>query len=195
MRLVLFTRYPEAGKAKTRLIPLLGAKGAADVHRRLTENSVKILLEAGDRGDVQVEIRTTGAQNAAFAHWLGNKINFVEQCEGDLTARLLDAIKPAPVLFFGSDTPELSARIVAQAIGALDENDVVIGPAEDGGYYLIGMREPQRELITGMEWSTEKVYSDTIERLTKLGLSYQALPMLSDCDRPEDVVRWPWLTR
>ena len=192
MRLVLFCKYPKPGEAKTRLIPALGAEGAAEVHRQLAERTVGVLLEAGIG---EVKIAYTGADEADFREWLGRDIALVEQVDGDLTARLLSQIDPAPVIFFGADTPDLSPAIVRAAVAALEDSEVVIGPAEDGGYYLIGMAGALCELITDMPWSTSKVLPETLRRLDGLGIEPHILPTLADCDRPDDLARWPWLTQ
>lgn len=195
MRLVLFSKFPTPGEAKTRLIPALGEEGAAQVHRRLAERTVGVLL-ASNAG--AVEIGFTGASETKFRDWLhdwpAEELTFAEQAVGDLTARLIDRIEPAPVLFFGADTPDLSPEIVRDATQALRDNEVVIGPAEDGGYYLIGIARPMPELFTDMPWSTSEVLPETLRRLAISGIEPIMLPTLSDCDRPEDLARWPWLT-
>ncbi len=188
-RLVLFARYPTPGSCKTRLIPALGADGAADLHRRLTERTVRVIRQSG----CPVTIACTGAEREHFAAWLGPGLTLVEQAPGDLTARLLGCLEPAPVIFFGADTPDLAPRHVLDAITALRTRDTVIGPAEDGGYYLIGMRKALPELLTDMPWSTAQVLPETLARLARLGIDPVLLETLSDCDRPEDLQRWPGL--
>lgn len=190
-RLVLFTRCPVAGEAKTRLIPALGGEGAAALHARLTERTVAILRRAGQA----VEIFYTGGEPEWWAGWLGPELHYTEQASGDLTDRLLAAIEPAPIIFFGSDTPDLADHHVAAAIEALDQADLVIGPAEDGGYYLIGIARPYRFLFENMRWSSEHVTPDTLARARQHGLRVIMLERLHDCDRPEDLARWPWLTQ
>lgn len=185
-RLALFARYPEPGLAKTRLIPALGADGAARVHRRLTERTLDILAQSS----LPVELHFTGAPASAFREWLGDGITLIEQPEGDLTARLLAALEPAPVIFFGADTPGLEPAHVSAAVSALEDNDVVIGPAADGGYYLIGVRSPFAYLFETMPWSTDAVTPETLRRATAAGLSHALLETLHDCDRPEDVPAW-----
>jgi uncharacterized protein len=189
-RLVLFARYPTAGAAKTRLIPALGAEGAAAVHRQLTERTLSVLLANGS----PVELHHTGAEQADFRSWLGEGFAFVKQAEGDLTDRLLAALHPAPVIFFGADTPDLSAHHVAAAVAALESHPVVLGPADDGGYYLIGMKTPMPEILNDMPWSTDQVMPETLRRLLEKGIEPALLDTLHDCDRPEDLARWPWLT-
>ncbi|WP_438726969.1 TIGR04282 family arsenosugar biosynthesis glycosyltransferase [Parasphingorhabdus sp. DH2-15] len=187
--LSLFAKYPVPGFAKTRLIPALGAKGAANLHRHLAGRTCVLLLESGHN----VTVHYTGADIAAFREWLGDKPDLAIQPEGDLTARLLAAQIDGPQIFFGADTPDLSAEILDEAISALAENRVVIGPAEDGGYYLIGMQKPLPSLFTDMAWSTDKVLQTTLDRLKQAGITPYILPTLSDCDRPEDLERWPQL--
>jgi len=188
-RLVLFARYPTAGACKTRLIPALGPAGAADLHRRLTERTMAVLRASR----APVTVAFTGASAAQFAAWLGPDVGLVEQVEGDLTARLMACLDPAPVIFFGADTPDLAPQHVEAAIAALERHDIVIGPAEDGGYYLIGMRTALPELLTDMPWSTEQVLPETLARLARRGIAPVLLETLADCDRPEDLARWPGL--
>jgi rSAM/selenodomain-associated transferase 1 len=188
-RLVLFARYPVAGACKTRLIPALGAQGAADLHRHLTERTVSVMRASG----CPVTVAFTGASRGDFEQWLGSDIALVEQVEGDLTAKLLACLDPAPVIFFGADTPDLEPGHVDLAIAALKKHKVVIGPAEDGGYYLIGMSNALPELLTDMPWSTDQVLRETCKRLDRLGIAPLLLETLSDCDRPEDLGRWPKL--
>jgi hypothetical protein len=188
-RLVLFARYPTAGACKTRLIPALGPAGAADLHRRLTERTMAVLRASR----APVTVAFTGASAAQFAAWLGPDVGLVEQVEGDLTARLMACLDPAPVIFFGADTPDLAPQHVEAAIAALERHDIVIGPAEDGGYYLIGMRTALPELLTDMPWSTDQVLPETLARLARRGIAPVLLETLADCDRPEDLARWPGL--
>ncbi len=189
-RAILFTRFPTPGAAKTRLIPAIGAAGAARVHRQLTERTVTRLRGAA----AATEIHFTGADEPAFAAWLGQDLTFVAQPEGDLTARLLAALDPAPVIFFGADTPDLGVHHIEAAIAALQSSEVVIGPAEDGGYYLIGVAKPHAFLFTDMPWSSDAVFPETCARLAARGIMPIILETLADCDRPEDLSRWPWLT-
>nr|WP_314443846.1 TIGR04282 family arsenosugar biosynthesis glycosyltransferase [uncultured Sphingomonas sp.] len=189
IRLVVFTRYPEPGKAKTRLIPALGAAGAAAVHRRLTEHT---LAEARASG-LKVEVHTTGAPPAAFHDWLGEDLRIVEQGDGDLGDRLCAAAAPATVLFIGSDLPDISAAHLIEAAAHLSEGHAVLGPAEDGGYWALGLPAPADYLFRDIPWSTEEVFAITLQRLRDHGIEPVLLPTLADCDRPEDLARWPEL--
>ena len=188
-RLVLFTRYPEPGKAKTRLMPALGEAGAADVHRQLTERTVATMRASG----LVIEIRYTGTEENQFEAWLGTDLSLVSQGSGDLGDRLRDAIGEPPVIFVGADCPDLTTTLLHEAADALAEHEVVIGPAEDGGYWLIGISARFDWLFTDMEWGTEAVLPETLRRLAERDITPKILPTLADCDRPEDLARWPWL--
>lgn len=195
IRLVIFARYPIAGKAKTRLIPAVGDIGAAKVHKILAQRTINTLCNASHLDDrAQCIISYTGSNLAQFKQWLNiEAINYVRQPEGDLTDRLLACLDPAPVIFFGSDTPDLTENHIIDAMDAMKEYDVVIGPALDGGYYLIGMKNRYEMLIKDMPWSSDKVLPVTLERCEAMGLKVKMLEALSDCDMPEDLARWPWL--
>lgn len=191
VRLVIFTRYPEPGRAKTRLIPALGAEGAAALHRRLTEQTLATARASG----LAIEVRTTGASHARFADWLGSDLSFVDQGEGDLGARMQRAVSPAPVLFIGSDLPDLSTEHLVEASHMLTTERVVLGPAEDGGYWALGLTQPAGTLFSDMPWSTDQVFRLTVARLAERDITPALLPTLADCDRPEDLARWPELSR
>lgn len=190
VRLVIFTRFPVPGRAKTRLIPALGADGAAALHRRLAEHT---LVEARASG-LAIELRTTGGTTSDFAEWLGADLANVEQGDGDLGARMQRAALPAPVLFIGSDLPDLSAAHLMQAATHLKHGRDVIGPAEDGGYWALGLVAPADDLFQDMPWSTDLVFARTLERLRAHGREPAILPTLADCDVPEDLARWPELS-
>ena len=187
--LVLFARYPVAGECKTRLIPAVGAEGAAAIHRKLAGRTADLLRASNGRA----VIAYTGSDAAQFEQWLGEGFEFVEQVEGDLTDRLCAFVDRAPVIFFGADTPDLGAHHIASAIAGLESHEVVIGPADDGGYYLIAMRRSLPELLVDMPWSTDEVLPETLRRLQAMGIEPLLLETLSDCDRPEDLTRWPEL--
>jgi rSAM/selenodomain-associated transferase 1 len=187
VKLVIFTRYPEPGKAKTRLIPALGAEGAAALHRRLAE----MTLAAARGSGLPIEVRATGGDRAAFTDWLGHDLSFVDQGDGDLGTRLQAAATPTPVLFVGSDLPDLTAAHLVEAANHLRAGQPVIGPAEDGGYWALGLTQPADYLFENMPWSTDQVFALTRDRLRQHGIKPVLLPTLADCDLPEDLDRWP----
>jgi rSAM/selenodomain-associated transferase 1 len=185
VRVALFTRWPEAGKAKTRLIPALGPHGAADLHRRLTERTVATVRAAC----LPLEIRSTGADPAAFRDWLGIA-DVVDQGAGDLGARLARAAAQLPVLLLGADVPGLLPHHLIDAAGALAQQPAVIGPAADGGYWLLGLAVPQPAVFDDIAWGTGSVLATTLARLPA-GTPH--LATLSDLDTPDDLAHWPGL--
>jgi len=188
-RLLLFTRYPQPGQTKTRLIPALGAAGAAALHRRLTEATLATLLATG----LPVELWVTGAPVAAFQAWLGQSVPILPQGEGDLGARMDRALQPTPAILVGSDLPTLAASHITAASARLADGKVALGPAEDGGYYLVGLPAPAPFLFDAMVWSTSGVLAETRRRLEANAVPYALLPTLADLDRPEDLARFPGL--
>ncbi|QZH76028.1 MAG: TIGR04282 family arsenosugar biosynthesis glycosyltransferase [Erythrobacter sp.] len=185
--IALFARYPRAGAAKTRLVPLLGEAGAARVHRRLVERTLGVVQESG----LPFVVWTTGADHGEFGDWLGSGVPLVEQGDGDLGARL--ARVPAPGIVLGADVPDLTPAYLLAAASALEAAPVVIGPAEDGGYYLLGFRTHLSFLWQNMPWGTDGVLAETLARLAEHDVAYRLLEPLADCDRPEDLDRWPEL--
>jgi uncharacterized protein len=185
-RIVLFARFPEPGRAKTRLIPAIGPERAAALHRTLTERTLAVIRESG----LPYVLRTTGAPPEAFTAWLEDEA-ILDQGEGGLGERLARAGPPYPTLFIGADAPDLTPALLKEAAAALEGNDAVIGPAEDGGYWLLGLGRAVPGVFEGIDWSTERVFAQTCDRLRGAGVEPAILPMLADCDRPEDLARWP----
>jgi len=186
-RIALFARYPEPGRAKTRLIPALGAEGAAALHRRLTERAIATLRVSG----LPFELRHTGAAPEAFREWLGADVPLADQGEGHLGARMARAAAAAPIILVGADVPDLSSDHLRAAAAALEDHRAVIGPALDGGYWLLGLREPMPSLFEPMAWGTDVVLAETLTRFAVRGVTPARLATLSDLDRPEDLARWP----
>jgi uncharacterized protein len=204
-RLIIFTRYPEPGKAKTRLIPSLGAEAAADLHRQMTESTLAQVNQwqqsrSPQTSPATVEVWFAGGGYAQMHAWLGESLHYQPQPAGDLGERLIQALQAAfaagakATIIIGSDCPALTADILAQAFYALEQADLVLGPATDGGYYLIGLRAFVPELFESIAWSTERVFAQTLEIANRLGLSIACLPTLTDIDRPEDLVIWQRLS-
>lgn len=185
-RVVLFTRYPTPGEAKTRLIGALGADGAAALHRRLTERTLAAVRASG----LPFEVRSTGAPPADFKSWLGD-VPVVDQGTGDLGARLMAAGPPYPTLFIGADAPDLTPSHLLGAAAAMTGAEAVIGPADDGGYWLLGLARAADPLFEAMPWGTDRVFAETLARMDRLGIRPALLPTLADLDRPEDLTRWP----
>ena len=194
--LIIFTRYPEPGKTKTRLIPVLGAEGAATLQRQMTQHKLAEVQKLQAVSKLSVEVHFAGGNEQLMQDWLGSSITYQQQSEGDIGCRMASAFEASfegrmnRVVLIGTDCPDLNAHLLVEAFQALEQHDLVLGPAEDGGYYLIGLRRLIPELFTGISWSTAEVLQQTQTMAQKLGLSAGYLPLLSDVDRPEDL--WVW---
>ena len=184
-KLSIFARLPVPGRVKTRLIPALGEEGAARLYARLLAQTVEVARDTG----LDFELRVTGGEIAAFHQLFGKDIAVVDQGGGDLGAKM--ARVRAPALLIGSDCPGVTASLLRAAAAALDDRRVILGPANDGGYYLIGFTEPVPFLFEDMEWSTSQVFPETLRRLVERGMGPAVLPELADIDTPEDLAQWP----
>lgn len=200
-RLIIFTRYPEPGTTKTRLIPALDALGAATLQKQMTEYVLSQARELQSFYLAAIEVRFAGGDRQLMQDWLGKDFHYVAQGTGDLGCRLTKALIDAQrngiesVVIIGSDCPQLKAQTIAQAFQLLHHNnDLVIGPALDGGYYLIGLNRLIPELFIGIDWGTERVLSRTVDTARKLNLAIAYLPTLADVDRPEDLYIWQNIT-
>ena len=192
-QLIIFTRYPEPGKTKTRLIPALGAEGAANLQRQMTETTVKKANKLFDFISLSVEVRFVGGDLQLMKNWLGSDLKYQEQGMGDLGERMARGFQSAfnrgmnSAIIIGIDCPSLTPEIILHAFTKLTKSDVIIGPATDGGYYLIGLRKSTPELFQGINWGTSEVLSKTVAIAQSLKLVIDYLPELSDIDRPEDL--------
>lgn len=186
-KLSIFARLPVPGKVKTRLIPAVGEEGAARIYARLLAHTVEVARESG----LDFELRVTGGEVEAFHDLFGAETQVVDQSGGDLGEKM--ARVDAPALLIGSDCPGLSVPLLQAAAGALADRRVVLGPANDGGYYLIGFTQPVPFLFEDMEWSTPKVLPETLTRLAAHGYGPAILPELADIDTGEDLAQWPEL--
>ncbi|MEA5617085.1 TIGR04282 family arsenosugar biosynthesis glycosyltransferase [Cronbergia sp. UHCC 0137] len=195
-QLIIFTRYPEPGKTKTRLIPALGEVGAADLQRQMTEQTIFEARELQKIFSISLEVRFVGGTWELMQNWLGSDLLYHDQGEGDLGSRLGRSLMAAfnqnaeQVVIIGSDCPGLNSQILAIAFEKLAVFDLVLGPALDGGYYLIGLRQPIPELFSNIDWGTDKVLQSTVDIAKTLNLSLFYLPPLADIDLPEDIEHW-----
>ena len=194
--LVLFTRYPEPGKTKTRLIPILGVQGAADLQRQMTEHAINRVRGLVDSRPVEMEVRYEGGNRELMEKWLGTSVSYQPQGGGDLGARMQRAFSDAfqqgfsRVVIMGTDCPGVTGVIVRTGFNLLNQFDLVLGAAEDGGYYLIGLRQEMEQLFHDMPWGTSEVRARTVEAANQLGLRVVSLDLLVDVDRAEDFEVW-----
>jgi len=189
-RLIVFTRYPEPGKVKTRLIPALGNDGAAELQRLMIEHTLK--TTRGLR-NTDVEVRYEGGSRAAMQAWLGNDLSCREQGPGDLGTRMASAFRDSidsgfkRTVTIGTDCPGITVPIIDNAFSNLQDNDLVLSPAKDGGYHLVGLTSMVPELFVGIDWGTDQVLEKTLAVAGQEKLRVMQLEELHDVDRPEDL--------
>jgi len=196
-RILLFAKAPVPGACKTRLIPALGAVGAAALHRELLENTLARLVPAAI---APLSLWCLpDATHPAFQALAGHSgVSLHRQRGEDLGARMLHAAARAlaeaeAVVLIGCDCPGLGPEQVASALATLLEPpqcEAVLGPADDGGYVLLGLRRAAPGLFTDMPWGGDQVAAVTRERMAALGWRWRELAPLADVDRPEDLARY-----
>lgn len=186
--LMVFIKNAEHGKVKTRLASSIGNEQALEVYKELLTHTLQVTKPVAANKYVFYSERIEDDDN-----WQRN--NFVQQLQSGerLGERMSNAFQKvfelgnAKAVIVGSDCFDLTTNIIANSFDALDDNDVVIGPALDGGYYLLGMKQHQKLLFENIEWSTPTVLADTLELCKQHGLSYTLLPALSDIDTISDL--------
>jgi len=185
--IAVLAKAPVAGLVKTRLIPAIGAHAAAVLQERLTAHAVETAVAAGV-GPVTLWC-APDATHSSFRDLAARlPVTLAEQPAGDLGARMLAALQDGGLLI-GSDCAAFTPGHLRAAAAALDEADVVLIPAEDGGYVLIGMREPQPALFSDMKWGAPSVLAETRQRIASLTLKAIELPALWDVDTEADLAR------
>jgi rSAM/selenodomain-associated transferase 2/rSAM/selenodomain-associated transferase 1 len=198
--LAILAKHPTPGLAKTRLIPALGPVGAAALHERMVRRTLAEVDRLRVERAVDAQVRVAGAAPAEFASRFDASLPCVPQCEGDLGARLREATadllaSARAAVVIGTDCPELSSGLLHAAFDALRSHDVVLGPALDGGYYLIGLSRPAPTLFEEIAWSSEVVLAQTLAKAEAAGLSVHRLPALADVDEPRDLALWEAVVR
>lgn len=193
--LIIFTKNPEAGRVKTRLAHSIGEEKALEVYEALREHTA-IVTEGVDAERMIFYSRFI----PSFDLFLTEKFTPMLQQGEDLGERMFHAIRTGferdfrHIVLIGTDCYELSREILNEAFSALEQYDAVIGPATDGGFYLIGLNRLHPELFVNRQWSTPEVFSQTTTILQRLHIEYARLPELSDIDTVDDLKRsklWP----
>ncbi len=191
--IIIFAKYPEPGKVKTRLGAQIGYDVAAGFYRLFLEqtlalskklNAVDVFLAVEPEERIKDFLKLMPTENEVFP-----------QCGESLGQRLISAFEQVlskqagKVIALGSDSPTLPGSYVAEAFERLDHHDVVLGPADDGGYYLIGIKKAREALFQDIDWSTDSVLKTTIQRVMKLGLNYSLLDSWYDVDALDSLRR------
>ncbi|MEM7373729.1 MAG: TIGR04282 family arsenosugar biosynthesis glycosyltransferase [Bacteroidota bacterium] len=186
--LLIFVKHPEAGKTKTRLAAGIGQENALAIYQKLLDYTCSLARTI--KADVQIWY---GNQMPVTDLWSEAGFERYQQVGASLGDRMLHAFHTGfeqgygRILIIGSDCATLTPEILNQGFLSLGQNQVVIGPARDGGYYLLGMRRLLKQLFYNKNWSTETVLSDTISDLQSANFSYHCLEQLSDVDTKDDL--------
>lgn len=189
---LIFGRYPVPGRTKTRLASAVGAVRAADWQRRLTERTVKTVSGAAEAWGATAAFAHAGGDSRRMRAWLGKGLQFFPQQGGHLGEGMRLAFAEAfqrgarRVVLVGSDIPDLRREHLGEALAALGECDVVLGPSRDGGYWLMGLRRPA-DLFGGIGWGSATVFARTLELARRQGLAVHRLPLLEDVDTVENL--------
>ena len=191
VRIAILAKAPLAGFAKTRLIPALGARGAARLQRAFICRTLRVAQQAGLGGEVQLWCAPDADQRFFRALQRTSGIAVTTQPAGDLGARMQAATAdPGLVLLVGTDCPSLTVQHLHAAADVLRQGTMAVCiPAEDGGYVLVGLRQPQPGLFQDIAWSTEHVMAHTRQRAVALGVVLYELAPLWDVDTPDDLAR------
>ena len=192
--LLIFARVPKVGNNKTRLIPALGAENAMLVYRNLADRTLIRARQLGSEKACHATVCFTGGTVGEAHAEFGDDLAYCEQIGSSLGDRMQHATKSSfdagakKVIVIGTDCPSLTSNDLKVAFEQLDKHDVVLGPAFDGGYYLIGLNANHAPLFEGVDWSTSVVFEQTLHKAHALRLSVHALRKLPDVDYPEDLL-------
>lgn len=188
--LLIFAKNPERGRVKTRLAESVGEEKALEIYQQL----LKITKSITDKLTCNRQVWYSDFIEDEDI-WSTGDYEKKLQKGSDLGERMKKAFRQAfassyeKVIIIGSDCAALTPEIINQGFDLLEKKEVVIGPSQDGGYYLLGMREFHPRLFDDMTWSTASVYENTLTRIRELGLKYENLPELNDIDTELDLVR------
>jgi len=188
---IVFLKAPEQGRVKTRLSKSLDDAFVLDLYKGFIEDTLEILEIKAD----QFICFWPPEKKAALKIWLGEGYAYFFQRGKDLGERMSNAFYSVfekgydSVILIGTDIPELSRDLILRACKVLQTTDAVIGPTNDGGYYLIGFQRDgfSETVFQNIDWSTHKVFLQTLAAMTKLSIQYEQLPSLNDIDTPEDL--------
>ena len=186
--LMIFIKNPVEGEVKTRLGSSIGSTNALQIYKKLLTHTREVAS--------QVETNRQVWYSSMIDHrdsWNKERFDKKLQSGSDLGERMSVAFQKAfedgygKVVIIGSDCADITSRHIKDAFHALNAKDAVIGPSKDGGYYLLGLRKYTPDIFSGISWSTQEVFEQTVSRFEHLGLSYSVLDVLNDIDTIEDL--------
>jgi uncharacterized protein len=188
-----FAKFPEPGQVKTRLAKDIGPEAAAAFYRRLAEYVLKRTAPLGS-GYLRIVFYTPDEMKQGFEEWLLNEA-LRAQRGADVGERMAKALEEmfqmgaGKAIVVGADIPGLHRGIIDRAFGELERSDIVVGPAIDGGYYLIGMKSAHPEIFLNIDWGTAEVFTKTVFNIKKMGLHYSTVETLFDVDSIEEFLK------
>jgi rSAM/selenodomain-associated transferase 1 len=189
----VFCKQPVLGEVKTRLVQEMGERGALDLYKQMLER----LMADFSQGILNTELWISPDKDHQFFDQY--KVPRFQQSGPDLGGRMSIALQDGltrheTVILVGTDLPLINRSYIELAVSALMNNEVVLGPAEDGGYGLVGVKAEIPDIFSDIDWGTDKVLSQTCVKLNKVELGYGLLPLIWDVDRPGDLPRYKsWL--
>jgi hypothetical protein len=193
--LIVVARNPFKSLVKTRLAESLGSEIARGVYTRLVYETLLSLVHH-QTDSIQITLSLANKHGLEIFQEAFPELTVTHQCQGDIGVRMMNAINKAfdqgaeKTVLIGSDIPGITWDIIEQAFDIIDEDTVALGPARDGGYYLIGMQAPGVDIFRNIPWSTANVLACTIGNITQKGYLPGFVPLLQDIDYVEDLRSW-----
>ena len=191
--LIIFIKFPELGKVKTRLALSTNNVFALEIYKLLAEN----IFHEAEKLDCKTLIFYVDSTNEQkVKNWVNKDFLYLPQNGKDLGEKMLNAFEQVKskgfekILIIGSDVPDISKDLITNSLNELNKTDVVISPSDDGGYSLLGLKEINSFLFQNIEWSTQKVLNQTIEAIKQNKLSLTKLKTLNDIDTKEELIEW-----
>ena len=194
--LIVFARLPVAGSVKTRLAKTLGEDFAVRFYRACAEHTFNECRKAAPTGMDIFVFYSDEKDKELMKKWTGNDFRLLPQSGEDIGKRMFNAFKIVfdegvnRAILIGTDVPDISSGIISKALTSLNNTELVIGPAKDGGYYLIGMKKLYGFLFENIEWGTGKVFAGTLDKINMNNLDKKIITELYDIDTEEDITKW-----
>ncbi len=193
---IIFTRYPEFGKVKTRLAASVGNESAYNIHKLLAEHTIRECLKLDENEYTLFVFYLNEGEEKLWRDWLDIRFLIYSQLGADLGEKMANAFESVftlgfeKIILIGTDIPDISETILTKSFKVLDKNEIVIGPSKDGGYYLIGMNKYFNKVFEGINWGNDSVFKNTIEKIELNNLNFETIDKLNDIDVIEDLLNW-----
>jgi len=194
--IIVFARLPVEGKVKTRLAKDIGNKNAASFYNVCADHILSEVRKVKESGVGLFLFYSDKNEDGDIKNWVGDDFYFHSQLGDDLGTRMLNAFRLVfkegykKIIIVGTDVPDIDSALLLNAFNELNENEFVIGPSEDGGYYLLGMKTLTVDVFEDMKWGKETVFDSTIEKLDNKKARYKILRKLVDIDTKQDLLLW-----